>query len=38
MAETAKLPGAAASLDSLKQQVGATGGVCKSCHDKFRSD
>jgi cytochrome c556 len=38
MAEAAKLPGAAASLDSLKQQVGATGGVCKNCHDKFRND
>ncbi len=38
MAETAKLVDAAASLDTLKRQVGAVAGVCKGCHDKFRND
>jgi cytochrome c556 len=36
LAETAKLPGAAGNLESLKTQVGATGAACKSCHDKYR--
>jgi cytochrome c556 len=35
-AELDKLPGAAGNLDSLKAQVGATGGACKNCHDKYR--
>jgi cytochrome c556 len=35
-AELDKLPGAAGNLDSLKTQVGATGGACKNCHDKYR--
>lgn len=34
--ETAKLPGAAGSLDTLRGQVGATGKACKACHDKYR--
>jgi cytochrome c556 len=34
--ETAKLPAAAASLETLRKQVGATGAACKACHDKFR--
>lgn len=38
MAETAKLPGAVATLDGLKQQVGATGKACKACHDDYRKD
>lgn len=37
-AETGKLVAAAASLDTLKPQVGAVGAACKSCHDKFRND
>jgi cytochrome c556 len=37
MAETAKLPAAAASLDTLKTQVGAVGASCKGCHDKFKA-
>ena len=36
-AETAKLPEAAASLDTLRKQVGATGAACKNCHDKYRN-
>jgi len=36
--ETARLPAAAASLDTLRQQVGATGASCKACHDKYRND
>jgi len=36
MGETAKLPDAATSLDSLRRQVGATGAGCKACHDKYR--
>ena len=35
--ETAKLVQAAASLDTLRQQLGATGGSCKNCHDKYRN-
>jgi cytochrome c556 len=35
-AELDKLPAAAGNLDSLKAQVGATGGACKNCHDKYR--
>lgn len=35
--ETAKLPAAAGSLDSLRSQVGAVGASCKNCHDKFRN-
>jgi cytochrome c556 len=35
-AEIDKLPAAAGNLDSLKAQVGATGGACKNCHDKYR--
>lgn len=35
--ETAKLPAAAGSLETLRQQVGATGGACKNCHDKYRN-
>lgn len=38
MGETARLPAAAASLDTLRQQVGATGASCKACHDKYRND
>lgn len=34
--ETAKLPAAAGSLDTLRGQVGATGKACKACHDKYR--
>jgi cytochrome c556 len=34
--ETAKLREAAGSLDTLRQQIGATGASCKACHDKFR--
>lgn len=34
--ETGKLAQSAGSLDTLKQQVGATGQACKACHDKFR--
>lgn len=34
--ETAKLPGAAGSLETLRTQVGATGKACKDCHDKYR--
>lgn len=34
--ELDKLPASAGTLDSLKAQVGATGGACKNCHDKFR--
>lgn len=37
MGETAKLPGAAASLDSLRAQLGATGKACTACHDKYRN-
>jgi cytochrome c556 len=36
LGEADKLPAAAADLDSLKKQVGATGSTCKGCHDKFR--
>ena len=35
-AETGKLQAAAGNLDSLKAAVGATGGACKACHDKYR--
>jgi cytochrome c556 len=35
--ETAKLPAAAASLETLRQQVGVTGAACKNCHDKYRN-
>lgn len=34
--ETARLVQAAGSLDTLRQQVGATGRSCKACHDKYR--
>lgn len=37
MAETAKLPDAAGSLDGLRKQLGATGSACKACHDKYRA-
>jgi cytochrome c556 len=36
MAETAKLVPAAASVDSLRAQMGAVGASCKACHDSFR--
>lgn len=36
IAEAAKLPTAVATLDGLRAQVGATGGSCKNCHDKYR--
>ncbi len=36
--ETAKLVTAVATLDGLKGQLGAVGGSCKNCHDKFRKD
>ncbi len=36
--ETGKLVAASASLDTLKQQLGNTGGACKSCHDEYRKD
>lgn len=37
--ETAKLADAAAAgdMDAIKAQVRATGGACKTCHDKYRS-
>lgn len=35
-AETAKLVPAAGNLDTLRNQVDATGAVCKSCHQKYR--
>ena len=35
--EAAKLPEAAANLESLRKQVGATGASCKNCHDKYRN-
>lgn len=35
--ETAKLVQAAGSLETLRPQVGATGGSCKNCHDKYRN-
>lgn len=34
--ETGKLVSAAADLDTLRKQVGATGAACKACHDKYR--
>src|SRR5690606_40039279 len=37
MSETAKLPAAAANLDDLRKQLGATGASCKACHDKYRN-
>ena len=37
LAEIEKLPAAAADLDSLKAQVGATGKACKACHDEYRA-
>lgn len=37
LAEIQKLPQAAADLDSLKAQVGATGKACKACHDEYRA-
>ncbi len=36
MAETGKLVPAAASLDTLRTQIGAVGASCKACHDSFR--
>ncbi|RZL90565.1 MAG: cytochrome c [Variovorax sp.] len=38
MAETSKLPAAAANLDTLKAAMASVGGTCKSCHDTFRKD
>jgi cytochrome c556 len=35
-AETAKLVPAAGNLDTLRNQVDATGAACKSCHQKYR--
>ena len=37
-AETAKLADVAAAgdMDAIKAQVRATGGACKTCHDKYR--
>ena len=35
-AETAKLPAAVGSLETLRTQVGATGQACRACHDKYR--
>lgn len=35
-AQVAKLPAAAASLESLRAQLGPTSGACKACHDQFR--
>ena len=37
VAETAKLVTASASLDTLKAQMGPTGGACKGCHDSYRA-
>jgi cytochrome c556 len=37
LAEIEKLPQAAGDLDSLKEQVGATGKACKACHDEYRA-
>lgn len=34
--EVAKLVEAAASLETLKKQLGATGASCKNCHDQYR--
>jgi cytochrome c556 len=28
----------AGNIDTLKAQVGATGGACKACHDNFRKE
>lgn len=36
LAESAKLPEAAATLEGLRKQVGATGASCKGCHDEYR--
>lgn len=36
--ESATMVTAAASEDTLKAQMGALGGTCKSCHDTFRAD
>ena len=38
VAETAKLPAAAADAATLKAQFAATGATCKGCHDDFRRD
>lgn len=35
-AETTKLVSASGNLDTLRNQVDATGAVCKSCHQKYR--
>lgn len=35
-AEAGKLVAAAASLETLRQQLSATGSSCKACHDQFR--
>lgn len=34
--EIGKLVSASATLDGLKDQLGKTGGACKSCHEDFR--
>lgn len=36
--ESGKLVAAAGSLDTLKQQLGNTGGACKACHDEYRKE
>ncbi len=35
--ETGKLVSAAADLDTMRKQVGATGAACKACHEKYRN-
>lgn len=37
LAEASKLPAAAGSLETLREQVGATGNACKNCHQKYRN-
>lgn len=34
--QTAKLAGAAGSLETLRAQVGPTAQACRNCHEKFR--
>lgn len=35
--EATKLVAASGSLDTLRQQLGATGASCKACHDAYRN-
>jgi cytochrome c556 len=37
IAETKRLPDAAADLATLKKAVGDVGGACKACHDDYRA-